>query len=236
MVNCLPIVQKSCQNPVKIAKSAADRDAGCETERVTAVDPSLAARRRGRPGYDRDEVLAAAVALFNEQGYDATSVADLAARLGLTKSAMYHHFSSKEQLLEMALGEALDGLEGVLERPEAQTGTAAERLHFVLRAAVHVLLDRLPYVTLLLRVRGNSPVERAALERRRAFDHQMSLLVREAQASGSLRPDVDSAIVTRLIFGMLNSTIEWYRPTGTIDRDALTHDILTVAFDGISSR
>ena len=42
-------------------------------------------------------------ALFNEQGYDATSVSDLAVRLGLTKSAMYHHFSSKEQLLEMAL-------------------------------------------------------------------------------------------------------------------------------------
>lgn len=203
---------------------------------MTAVDPVPAARRRGRPGYDRDEVLAAAVALFNEQGYDATSVSDLAARLGLTKSAMYHHFSSKEELLEMALGVALGGLEGVLTEPEAQRGTAAERLHFVLRAAVQVLLDRLPYVTLLLRVRGNSPVERAALERRRAFDHEMALLVREAQASGSLRPDVDSAIVTRLIFGMLNSTIEWYRPTGPIDRDALTHDILTVAFDGISPR
>ena len=116
-----------------------------------------------------------------------------------------------------------------------EAGTSAERLQFVLRAAVQVLLDRLPYVTLLLRVRGNSAVERAALERRRAFDHEMALLVREAQASGSVRPDVDSAIVTRLIFGMLNSTIEWYRPTGPIDRDALTHDILTVAFDGISS-
>jgi hypothetical protein len=106
----------------------------------------------------------------------------------------------------------------------------------VLRAAVEVLLDRLPYVTLLLRVRGNSEVERSALARRRAFDHQMASLVREAQASGSVRPDVDSAIVTRLIFGMLNSTIEWYRPTGPKDRDALTHDILTVAFDGISPR
>jgi AcrR family transcriptional regulator len=204
---------------------------------MTAVESAPeGARRRGRPGYDREEVLAAAVALFNEQGYDATSVSDLAARLGLTKSAMYHHFSSKEQLLEMALDEALDGLEGVLTRPEAQSGTASERLHFVLRAAVEVLLDRLDYVTLLLRVRGNSDVERAALARRRAFDHQMASLVREAQASGSVRPDVDSAIVTRLIFGMLNSTIEWYRPTGPKDRDALTHDILAVAFDGISPR
>ena len=210
---------------------------------MTTLDPgspatpaSPAPPRRGRPGYDRAEVLAAAVALFNEQGYDATSVADLATRLGLTKSAMYHHFSSKEQLLEMALDEALTGLEGVLAEPEAQSGTAAERLHFVLRAAVEVLLDRLPHVTLLLRVRGNSDVERAALARRRAFDHQMASLVREAQAAGSVRPDVDSAIVTRLIFGMLNSTIEWYRPTGPKDRDALAHDILTVAFDGISPR
>jgi AcrR family transcriptional regulator len=204
---------------------------------MSAVESaSSGSRRRGRPGYDRDEVLAAAVALFNEQGYDATSVSDLAARLGLTKSAMYHHFSSKEQLLEMALGEALDGLEGVLVQPEARRGTASERLHFVLRAAVQVLLDRLPYVTLLLRVRGNSDVERRALARRRAFDHQMASLVREAQAAGSVRPDVDSAVVTRLIFGMLNSTIEWYRPTGPKDRDALTHDILAVAFDGISPR
>ena len=206
---------------------------------MTAVDPvpAAAARRRGRPGYDRDEVLAAAVALFNEQGYDATSVSDLAARLGLTKSAMYHHFSSKEQLLEMALERGARRPRGrARASPRRSAGTAAERLHFVLRAAVQVLLDRLPYVTLLLRVRGNSDVERAALERRRAFDHEMALLVREAQASGSVRPDVDSAIVTRLIFGMLNSTIEWYRPTGPIDRDALTHDILTVAFDGISSR
>lgn len=194
------------------------------------------APRRGRPGYDRDAVLAVAVGLFNEQGYDATSVSDLAARLGLTKSAMYHHFSSKEQLLERALDQALDGLEGVLAQPGAQTGPASERLRFVLQAAVEVLLDRLPYVTLLLRLRGNSDVERAALERRRAFDHAVAALVRGAQASGSVRADVDSGIVTRLIFGMLNSTIEWYRPTGPVDRDALAHDILTIAFDGISPR
>lgn len=208
---------------------------------MTTVDPDLdpdpaPARRRGRPGYDRDAVLAVAVDIFNEQGYDATSVSDLATRLGLTKSAIYHHFSSKEQVLEMALNQALDGLEGVLTQPGAQTGPPSDRLRFVLRAAVVVLLGRLPSVTLLLRLRGNSDVERAALERRRAFDHAVAALVREAQSTGSVRTDVDSGIVTRLIFGMLNSTIEWYRPGGPVDRDALAHDILTIAFDGISPR
>src|SRR5690606_20521553 len=103
--------------------------------------------RRGRPGYDRAQVLAVAVALFNEQGYDATSVSDLATRLGLTKSALYHHFDSKEQLLSLALDEALNGLEGVLDAPDAATGEPAERLAAVLRGAVRVLVDKLPYVT-----------------------------------------------------------------------------------------
>ncbi len=192
--------------------------------------------RRGRPGYDREQVLEIAVALFIEQGYDATSVADLAARLGLTKSALYHHFDSKEQLLALALDEALSGLEGVLDRPEARTGSAAERLAAVLRGAVVVLVDRLPYVTLLLRVRGNSEVERDALERRRAFDHRVTDLVAQAQSTGAVRADIDGSVATRLIFGMVNSIVEWYRPGGPVDRERLAHDVVAVALDGLRTR
>lgn len=203
---------------------------------ATPVPSSTATPRRGRPGYDRAQVLAVAVALFNEQGYDATSVADLAARLGLTKSALYHHFDSKEQLLSLALDEALSSLEGVLDEPEALAGTAVERLAAVLRGAVRVLVDKLPYVTLLLRVRGNSDVERAALERRRAFDHRVTMLVGEAQAAGLVRADVDGAVATRLLFGMVNSIVEWYRPGGAVDRERLAHDVVTVALDGMRTR
>ena len=192
--------------------------------------------RRGRPGYDRDQVLTVAATLFNEQGYDATSVADLASRLGLTKSALYHHFDSKEQLLALALDEALDGLEGVLDAPDAAVDDPAERLGAVLRGAVRVLVDKLPHVTLLLRVRGNSDVERAALERRRAFDHRVTALVVEAQRAGQVRADVDGAVATRLLFGMVNSIVEWYRPTGPVDRDRLAHDVVAVALDGMRTR
>ena len=198
------------------------------------VEPSPA--RRGRPGYDRDQVLTVAVTLFNEQGYDATSVADLASRLGLTKSALYHHFDSKEQLLAEALDHALSALEGVLTEPEATVGTPAERLGFVLRAAVEVLIERLPSVTLLLRVRGNSATERDAIERRRAFDQQVTELVTEAQAAGLVRPDIDGAVTTRLVFGMFNSIVEWYRPEGPIDRERLAHDVVTIALDGMRTR
>ncbi|QEW00920.1 TetR/AcrR family transcriptional regulator [Microbacterium caowuchunii] len=189
--------------------------------------------RRGRPGYDRDRVLEVAVQLFNEQGYDATSVADLAQRLGLTKSALYHHFASKEELLSVALDQALGGLEAVLAEPAAQRGAALDRLRHVIRSATDVLVSQLPSVTLLLRVRGNSPVEQSALERRRLFDQRVTRLVAEAQREGDVRSDVDAAVVSRLIFGMINSVVEWYRPGGPVDGDRLGHDILTVALDGL---
>ena len=117
--------------------------------------------RRGRPGYDRQGILEVAVQVFNEHGYDATSVGMLAERLGLAKSALYHHFESKEALLAVALDRALAGLEQARDAAAASAGSAADRLVAVLRGAVRVLVAELPYVTLLLRVRGGI-VSRAA--------------------------------------------------------------------------
>jgi len=203
------------------------------------VSPSPTDRvapRRGRPGYDQRQILEISVDVFIEHGYDATSVASLATRLGLSKSALYHHFESKEHLLSMALDEALGGLEGVLREPAAREGDAGERLGFVLRGAVGVLVEKLPYVTLLLRVRGNSDVERQALERRRAFDHEITAMVRAAQQEGTVRADVDASVATRLLFGMVNSIVEWYRPTGPEGAAELAADVLTVALDGLRTR
>ncbi|HWD60929.1 MAG TPA: TetR/AcrR family transcriptional regulator [Humibacter sp.] len=189
--------------------------------------------RRGRPGYDQRGILEVAVAAFNEYGYDATSIGVLAGRLGLSKSAIYHHVTSKDELLQLALDEALDGLEGVLTEEGAVTGSASDRLAHVLRGAVRVLVERLPYVTLLLRVRGNTDVERAALSRRRAFDRAVARLVVNARDEGSLRADIDPGIATRLLFGMINSIVEWYRPGGAEGAEQLADDVLTVAFDGL---
>ena len=74
---------------------------------MTGTGERAPARRRGRPGYDRDAVLTAAVRLFNERGYEATSMGDLAERLGITKSSVYHHITSKEQLDEFVRNDAV---------------------------------------------------------------------------------------------------------------------------------
>lgn len=195
--------------------------------------------RRGRPGYDQQGILAVAVAAFNEYGYDATSIGMLAERLGLSKSAIYHHFASKDEILDLALDAALSGLEAVVDGRTPETAadqrpsSAVDRLEHVLRGAVRVLVEQLPAVTLLLRVRGNTEVERRALIRRRAFDRRITALVSEAQREGELRADIDASVVARLVFGMINSIVEWYRPGGREGADRLADDVVAIALDGL---
>jgi len=190
-------------------------------------------RRRGRPGHDLSTVLAASVAVFNERGFDGTSMEDLSARLGIGKSSIYHHVESKEELLRRALDEALLGLEEAAEEVRALDGPAVERLEMLLRRSVTVLVDRLPYVTLLLRVRGNSEVERAALSRRRAIDRLVADLVGQAVGDGDLRPDIDPAIIAKLLFGTVNSLTEWLKPGTRHEATDLGDIVCAVVFDGL---
>ena len=192
--------------------------------------------RRGRPGHSRDSLLDVAVAAFNERGYDATSMEELAGRLGVTKSAIYHHVPGKGELLRLALDRALDALFAVLDEPEAQSGPAISRLEHVVRASVRVLSEELPFVTLLLRVRGNSPVEQAALQRRRDFDRIVTALVRAAAQEGDVRPDADPAVTSRLLSGTVNSLVEWNRPDRGLDAAALADAVVSTMFDGLRTR
>jgi AcrR family transcriptional regulator len=201
---------------------------------TSTADP--ARTRRGRPGHSLDSLLDTAVAVFNERGYDATSMEELATRLGVTKSAIYHHVSSKVELLRLALDRALDALFAVTEEPGASSGPAIDRLEHVVRGSVRVLTEQLPFVTLLLRVRGNSPVEEAALARRREFDRVVTDLVRAAEEEGGVRPDVDPAVTSRLLFGTVNSLTEWYRPDGGLSADDLADALVATTFQGLRAR
>jgi len=191
--------------------------------------------KRGRPGYDQETVLRIAVEAFNQHGYEATSMGLLAERLGVSKSAIYHHVDSKEALLELALDQALGGLEAILSEPGASSGAPEGRLEYVLRGTVAVLVDKLPYVTLLLRLRGNTAMERGALRRRRDFDRVIAALVAAAQADGALRSDVDARTAERLLFGTINSIVEWYRPGGPLTAAELADQIISMVFDGLRS-
>ncbi|NEA17165.1 TetR/AcrR family transcriptional regulator [Streptomyces halstedii] len=188
-----------------------------------------------RDTYTPETLLAVAVHVFNERGYDGTSMEHLSQAAGISKSSIYHHVAGKEELLRRAVTRALDGLFGILDEPGAVRGRAVERVEYVTRRTVEVLMDELAYVTLLLRVRGNTQTERWALDRRREFDQRVSALLEAAVADGDLRADVDIRMATRLLFGMVNSLVEWYRPQpeGSPEREQLADTIVRLAFDGM---
>lgn len=196
---------------------------------MTAIPPA----RRGRPGYDLESLLDVAVKLFNERGYDGTSMEDLSRKLGISKSAIYHHVPSKEELLRLAVAQALDGLFAVAHDADLIEGRAIDRLEHLVRGSVAVLVEQLPFVTLLLRVRGNTKAERAALARRREFDQIVTELVKQAELEGDVRPDIDPAVTSRLLFGMVNSLTEWYRPRRGSTGADLADAVCKIAFDGL---
>jgi AcrR family transcriptional regulator len=189
--------------------------------------------RRGRPGHDLESVLRGAVKVFNERGYDGTSMEDLSRELGIAKSAIYHHVSGKEELLRLAVNRALDGLFAVLDDISVLDAPAMTRLEELTRRSVLLLVSELPFVTLLLRVRGNTKTERRALARRREFDTAVAGLVTQAQDEGDLRPDIEPATISRLLYGMINSVVEWYQPRGSGKPGDLADIIVGVAFDGL---
>ncbi|QRP97826.1 TetR family transcriptional regulator [Corynebacterium sp. FDAARGOS 1242] len=189
---------------------------------------------RGRPGYSREDVIRAAVRVFTARGYDATSMDNVASELGISKSALYHHISSKEEILELTVVQALSRLEAVTEEMAEADVSAGEKVRGLLRGSIEVLCSDPKSVALLLRLRGNSEVERSALERRRILTRSVIPLVAAAQEEGAIRSDVDASLLTRMIFGMINSTSDWYEPEGRLDADELAATFESVVFGGLA--
>jgi AcrR family transcriptional regulator len=186
-----------------------------------------------RKPYDIETLTNVAVRVFAERGYDGASMDDVARAAGITKASIYHHVTGKEALLGRGLRRALDALSAILEEPGSNRGSAGARLEHLVRRVAEVTFDLLPELSVLFRIRGNSPTELEALAHRRRFDRTVASLVRQAQNEGSVRSDIDPGVATRLIFGMSNSTVEWFRADGRSSPGELADAICKVALGGL---
>ncbi|AKK09967.1 TetR/AcrR family transcriptional regulator [Corynebacterium testudinoris] len=191
---------------------------------------------RGRPGYGREDVIRIAVEVFNQHGYEATSMGTLAARLGLSKSAIYHHITSKEEILVEATDKALAELTTVIESATQEAGSTVEKLELLVAGSTRVLCEYPAYVRLLLRLRGNTDVELQILERRRRLTQELIDVVRDAQEKGLVNDALEAGVIGRLIFGMINSIVEWYRPGGKYTPEEMAAITPRLVFDGILIR
>jgi AcrR family transcriptional regulator len=202
--------------------------------------PPTGSRKIGRPSkkhrapYDIETVTDAAVRVFNRHGYEAASMEDVARETGITKSSLYYHVSSKEELLARALERGFKWLLGVLDEPGAKSGTPLERLRHIVYRSVIITLEFVQEVELLQRVKGNTPTERQAMARRRRFDREVAALVRQAAAAGQIDSSVDAGLLTRLIFGMGNSITQWYRHEGNLKAEQIAEAVSRLVFEGIA--
>jgi len=201
---------------------------------TTTPTPTQPARR-GRPGYDRQTLVDMCVKVFNRHGYEATSMGMLATELGISKSAIYHHVKTKEEILQDALDDALDGLEAVMEEAEQTEGPAQDKIAALIRGAVEVLVTRQSSVTLLLRLRGNSEVETAALARRRNLTTRLARLIDDAQSEGSVRTTTGPKVLARLVFGTINSLVDWYDAEKSAGANQTGDILVDLIFQGIET-
>lgn len=186
-----------------------------------------------RKPYDLDAIVDIAVQVFLRRGYDGASLDQVAEAAGIAKASIYYHADGKEALLARGAGRALDALFAVLEEPAAKEGREIDRLKYVVKRTIEITVKRLPEVALLLRVRGNTETERWILQERRRFDRLVAKIVNDAQSKGQIRADLEAGLITRLLFGMLNSITEWYRPGGGLNADDVVAAATRIAFDGL---
>jgi AcrR family transcriptional regulator len=198
--------------------------------------------RLGRPSakerrpYNSEAIADVAVRVFLERGYDGASLDDVARAAGITKASIYYHVRSKEDLLARGVGRAFDALGAAMRETGAKQGSAEARLKYIVRRTIEITVVMRPEVALLLRVRGNTRAEKAIVERRRAFDHLVARHFARAQRAGEFRRDIDPRLATRLLFGMLNSITEWYRPGGELGAEDIVQAVFRLAFEGLKSK
>ena len=190
------------------------------------------AARSGVRRHDAESITRIAFELFRERGYEATSVDQIAERAGITKPAIYHHLSGKEAILAAGVHEALDRL-WELVPDEDDPLRPLDRLRKVVEERIAVEVRYLDQVAVLLRLKGNTPLERDILQRRRGFDLRVAAIVAAAMEDGDIRQDINPRLVTRLIFGMLNWVTEWYRP-GSHSLTEIVDAVLAIAFEGLA--
>jgi AcrR family transcriptional regulator len=164
----------------------------------------------------RDRVLTAAVELFAAQGYDATSVAQVAERAGVAKGGFYHHFASKQELLFAVYGDLisrqLEGMQRILDarhEPSATLRELIEDLVISTAASSERALVSFREIANLDSERGSQL--RAA---RRRYHDAVIKFVRDGQADGSFARVASPETITFTIFGVINELPLWYRQGG----------------------
>jgi AcrR family transcriptional regulator len=170
------------------------------------------------------EVYATAARLFEQRGYDATSIQDIADELGVLKGSLYYYFSSKEELLYQILLDWQAASVPELERYSSFEATPPEQVRYMIKGYVKWTIEYRRYVALFEReYRSLSPEHQTELVPvRDQFEALLRRLIQNGQDQGLFREEVDVKLTTISIFSMINGVPMWYRPRGGYTADKIS--------------
>lgn len=181
----------------------------------------------------RQEVLAVAAALYAEQGYRATSMRDLAARVGLSKPALYHYVTSKEEVLTELYANLLLDNTAAVAQITADHARPLDALRAVIVQRVAYTCTNQALLTVCFQEEHHLPprAKERVLEARRTYDEAVLAIVEEAVAEGSLVLRVAPRIYVNAILGAANWTYKWFDVDGSLTPAALGEQIAAALLD-----
>jgi TetR/AcrR family transcriptional regulator, cholesterol catabolism regulator len=192
----------------------------------------------------RQEILRTAARLFQQHGYDATSMNDVAAALKLSKGGLYHHFQSKDEILYEIMNHAMQITEERVLNPVRSIADPADRLRALIRLHIEVVLSpRDREITVMLHENHPLPpaLRKRINSRKKDYVHFLEKLMAEVQANapGNLgkvhhaKAKVSPRAAAFALLGMINWIYQWYKPEGDLQAQNLIPQFTDLIFGGI---
>lgn len=183
----------------------------------------------------RQEILRTAARLFQQQGYDATSMNDVAAALKLSKGGLYHHFQSKDEILFNLMDHAMEITQERVVNPVRAIADPEEALRTLIRLHIETVLSvRDREITVMLHENHPLPptLRRRINVRKKDYIHFVENLVAEAQKKRQSKGTVTPRAAAFALLGMINWIYQWYRPEGALQGESLARQYADIFFAG----
>ena len=183
----------------------------------------------------RQEILRTAARLFQERGYDATSMNDVAAALKLSKGGLYHHFQSKDEILFHIMSHAMDITEERVINAVRRVEGAEARLRELIRLHIEVVLseeDR--EITVMLHENHPLPtaLRRKINARKKDYIHFVENLVTDVRRQRNSGSSVTPRAAAFALVGMINWIYQWYKPEGALTGEDIVRQYTDIFFRG----
>jgi AcrR family transcriptional regulator len=182
-----------------------------------------------------DQVRAAALRLFREKGYHATSMRDIASAVGINKGSLYSYIRSKEDLLIPVFEQAMGVLLAEIEQISAdQSLPPTDRLKRAVHAHVTAVATNLDVLTVYLSEWRQLATESLATNRmqRERYAALFHEILTDGVQTGEFRP-MDTRIVMLGVIGMCNYLFRWYRPEGRLTPDQVADELIDMVMQGV---